>query len=1832
MDIKKVHIDMTKPMVRRQALIEGTIKNLFAEHQEADKSFALRVDAIKMQTDEIQTTMQKVLHNTNELSKQVEYLKELTVAKTSLTGVQKQSIWTDSNRKMNTYFSNENFKRPCLKCGKSGYMACNCYVQKYAKQHQWVPIAAQKIKSKQCKSQRKQGLQVDSPNSPSADAPETLWCTYCNERGHLIDECRTLRDQLFPWNRTSKRQVKENKSFARQLRFHKSKGDTQPQDLFEGSEYDLVYENRVLPSIDHDEEPVSDVTEVGPTSSDEKISDIHYHTNVEIQQFKGYAYAVQNSGTHTTFIVDSGASQHLITNECYFDPTTINRSVRTNLQTAAGSFTLKEKGTAHIHVQGTNGPFTLTLENAWLHREGSHSLISVSQLDSKLGLLTNFGANVITDQSGNSVIELIKREGVYVLPEALACATVTSSLSQPVAARSSMRISIPSKRMQEARVAHALSRSTARTRTAPRMTQTPSTAAPLPARASVAARRLLQPEATRRLMPRPLQQPIPVLSAPRRLPTPRYDDHDDAMLEHGLFLGLMDKVLGVGHNQARIVDLFSGVQSHVNNANANRFYSLIDNAFHHKWIDIDGWANCPYNDPKVITTTLSKGLADWQSSPSNTSLTVMIPVWEKAEWMTSPALSMYQCVHEYPEGSHIFEYPPAVVGGARTPAGPTKWPVRVYHLACATHTVTDIGQDVLLHARLGHPNHSIIPALLKSGVNLGITLGPMAGKSANAVSAQCGICRITKATRPPGQSKATNREKHHNFGDLAYMDIMGQFTKTPEGHQYALVLEDDATGYKAVGTMCLKSDAHEVFGELLEAFKNAKAKVRQPNLGGVTNTSNGIEQLVAVNQTCHTNKDLNEIAIGPPIIRTLQSDNAPELTAGRLAEKCRELGISQRKSNAYRHQNEAIIERTNRSIQDKGRAMLHQSALPSMYWAHAFRFSVYLLNRLPTSSSGRLSGKSPYQMLYNTVPDLSKLRTFGCKAYRWNDYDQRTENQTEEQTPEIGNYKVRRRRKLYDRATELTVIGMDDISPTYLLVNQKDPKKIIRSGMLSFDESNVMAHGKTINSGSVIVNAQSDFDMEMPDEEMLDKQLSFPFIITEHRVFYSKQDNEIYAIVKVNHSLYPRGVWTTVALLTEDSQENTKVLVDYLYEFHESDNINAYYPIYSLAELDESEMDRETTRQKRRSTVEPTKCVTIGIDCKEDRSDEGPKISVTVLTLDKGAAIIDVPAELVSIHGRALSHTLEGHMAHVDTDKPTMLAMMSAKHGEQHPSNVHRHVKLPINELDEYYEAHKATNHQVCSEPKTLAQARKQPDWIKWKEAINTEITGLQKTGTFVPVKHLPKGKVAIQTALKFKLKKLKTGEIDKYKARLVAHGQLQQYGVNYTEVFAPASQITTVTLLLILAVSMNLKVWHMDVYMAFLNSPLEEEIYIVFPDNCGAPCKIARLHKALYGLKQAAAEWAKLSHKKIMGIKGMRQSPIDPSFYYLIEGSLIVLLLVHVDDYMAATNQDTWWPWFIKYFNESYECKDLGILSQVVGVGVEFGDGFATLTREKPIQDNLKEYGLVDANAVLYPMQSKFSLPKGTGQMEGVPYLNLIGTLRYHERTTRPDICFALARMSKYCSAYDLSHYDALKRILRYLKGTIEKPLLITRNPFKVPGKICFSMYSDATWAEASSETLGYTIGWHIRCNGNPLFSKSKIIDRASLSSTQSEVVALSEGCKDLLMFYNLIEDFLEVETPMTVYVDNTATIHLVNHPVFNNSSKYIGSRSFWTRDLVTDGIIELRYIKTSDNIADYLTKPLSGARFTLFRDILMGHRPTDPEPEEIGQPKLKPSCNQSP
>ena len=108
----------------------------------------------------------------------------------------------------------------------------------------------------------------------------------------------------------------------------------------------------------------------------------------------------------------------------------------------------------------------------------------------------------------------------------------------------------------------------------------------------------------------------------------------------------------------------------------------------------------------------------------------------------------------------------------------------------------------------------------------------------------------------------------------------------------------------------------------------------------------------------------------------------------------------------------------------------------------------------------------------------------------------------------------------------------------------------------------------------------------------------------------------------------------------------------------------------------------------------------------------------------------------------------------------------------------------------------------------------------------------------------------------------------------------------------------------------------------------------------------------------------------------------------------------------------------------------------------------------------------------------------------------------------------------------------------------------------------------------------------------------------------SEAEIIALSEGCKDLIHLSNILEAFVTVEKPMTVFVDNQATIALMQQPVNNSRTRHIAVRHFWVRELVDTGQVVLRYVPTEHNVADYLTKPLQGERFRTFRSQLLGLR----------------------
>jgi hypothetical protein len=182
----------------------------------------------------------------------------------------------------------------------------------------------------------------------------------------------------------------------------------------------------------------------------------------------------------------------------------------------------------------------------------------------------------------------------------------------------------------------------------------------------------------------------------------------------------------------------------------------------------------------------------------------------------------------------------------------------------------------------------------------------------------------------------------------------------------------------------------------------------------------------------------------------------------------------------------------------------------------------------------------------------------------------------------------------------------------------------------------------------------------------------------------------------------------------------------------------------------------------------------------------------------------------------------------------------------------------------------------------------------------------------------VPSGFNIIGTRFVYKLKRTASGAIDKYKARLVAQGFSQEYGIDYLDTFSPVTTLVTFRYLLILAVTWGLTCYHLDVKTAFLNSVLSEELYIRLPIGFAVNgCQYARLIKSLYGLKQGARDWYLLSHQTLLAFdQRIRRSRVDPCLYFLVDvrNALIVIITVHVDDYVVATSKPAFYHKFLAF------------------------------------------------------------------------------------------------------------------------------------------------------------------------------------------------------------------------------------------------------------------------------------------------------------------------------
>lgn len=503
-------------------------------------------------------------------------------------------------------------------------------------------------------------------------------------------------------------------------------------------------------------------------------------------------------------------------------------------------------------------------------------------------------------------------------------------------------------------------------------------------------------------------------------------------------------------------------------------------------------------------------------------------------------------------------------------------------------------------------------------------------------------------------------------------------------------------------------------------------------------------------------------------------------------------------------------------------------------------------------------------------------------------------------------------------------------------------------------------------------------------------------------------------------------------------------------------------------------------------------------------------------------------------------------------------------------------------------------------EPNTFNQAMKSPFKDQWLQAMKDELSSIQSNDTWELV-DLPEGRKSIGCKWVFKIKRDQANEIARFKARLVAQGFSQRFGVDYDEVFAPVARSTTLRILLSYAGKHNFLVKHFDVKTAFLNGHLDEAIYMRQPQGFQDGNRVLRLKKSLYGLKQAARVWNSTLHNNLTSLL-FTQNDSDKCLYVLREREALCFLIIHVDDLLFASNSLSLIDSVSSALNTKFELKDLGFVRHYLGIDIgRDSSGNFLLSQERYITKIVSIAGLNDAKG------SKIPLDQGYFKFTGLDYLDnnheyrqLIGMLLYLTTHSRPDVAACVNILSQCVSKPRQVDLLELRRVIRYLKSTATLKLRLS---YEVLPQELFA-YSDANWAECPTTRKSNTC---LICffNGGPVSWCCRKQTLVTCSSTEAEYVALSETCKEVIWIKKLIEMFATDNSPTLIFTDSQSCIKYIDTDKFSNRSKHIDIKRFFAKDCVSKKLVHLVYIETAENIADLLTKPLGAIRLAYLRSL---------------------------
>lgn len=557
------------------------------------------------------------------------------------------------------------------------------------------------------------------------------------------------------------------------------------------------------------------------------------------------------------------------------------------------------------------------------------------------------------------------------------------------------------------------------------------------------------------------------------------------------------------------------------------------------------------------------------------------------------------------------------------------------------------------------------------------------------------------------------------------------------------------------------------------------------------------------------------------------------------------------------------------------------------------------------------------------------------------------------------------------------------------------------------------------------------------------------------------------------------------------------------------------------------------------------------------------------------------------------------------TEAPEMDEAVVPEHVEDRYPERERHKPQYLNDYVVNNATH-SVDYCYLVAPNSYADAMSADQCGKWQEAMQEEFDALVENDTF-ELTEVPVDRSVVGGKWVYAVKTEQNGQ-ERFKARYVAKGYSQTPDIDYKETFAPTARVTSIRMLLQLAIQEGMSIHQMDVKTAYLNAPIDCDIYMEQPEGfeksgCQGEKLVWKLKKSLYGLKQSGHNWNKVLHQYLIG-ENFDESMSDPCVYTKKVGESKVILIVWVDDILIAASDETILNDVKSNLSVKFKMKDLGKMSWFLGMEVVQKNDYIEMSQKLYIQRLLERFKMSDCKPKATPCEvasGKLTVEESSPLEDTKLYRELVGSLIYLMTCTRPDICYIVTRLSQFLASPTKAHLAMGKHVLRYLKGTIGHCLR-----FEKCDKLQLEGYCDADWGSSIEDRRSISgFAFQLSRKGPLISWKSKKQQCVALSTCEAEYIALTAAVQEAKFLRQLYHDMYGLQDNVCIHVDNQGAIALAKNPVHHQRSKHIDIRYHFVRSEIQSGIVNLEYVPTELNVADVFTKPVSRVRIDGFVNL---------------------------